>query len=825
MLSPGAVDFRRARYVLGFDTEGYRFPTAPNPTDPKKTFTRNPVTRLVCSTWAGRVTDPLPEPIAQGGDGVLLQRGPKGWRALLDREASRAMFKWTFGRTDVLLVVHNAPYDLMMVLHTCRRHAPTCAGVFRALADGRVADTANRERLLAIAEGWTSYDPVLNQKPPKYDLASCVKRHFGQEVAGKEGEDVWRVRYHELDGVPLAQWPAAAVDYALMDAEWALLLAISQAPLGSPRVHDYDFGPFTTPEGGVVDETRQLRGALPLMLQSAWSVPTDPITVAEWGDEIEAALVDANRGLVRLGVTRVAGSKHRTGKRAGKTVAPGEVGSKDTRYLGELVAADLTAQGLQVPRTPTGLVQTGAEVLALCTTPELKLWASEAHYEKWRSTYLAPARIGTQGVLPYNYNPLINTGRTSSFNANAQNPPKKGRFRECVRARPGKVLASIDFDAAELKGLGCIHYWLFGQSVYRDMAAAGIDLHAPLAAMIWGKTLDEYLEIYNDKAHPLYQTAKTIYRQLAKAGNFGGWGGLGPVKFSGVAEDQYDVDLAAIAKVTGDDVQYRERFQALCDAVARGEVPRDVRGLLPEAKGTWNLAYRDEDGNVCLPRTATVEDLYVRYSFARKLLDILRKQAVPEGGQYLDLIAQAVKGAGGEATDDEPEGGPKSKGFTYVQWVSQRQRAGCDYTNGANTGFQGIVADGAKEALWRVCVMAYLPPEDAVGILWRPDDPDVYWGAGVDRATVLEWATALYGTRPVLFIHDEIIAEGDEATAHLWAPAMARVMCEAMATFIRDVHVTASPALMYTWDKRAEPAYDTPEGTPGRKLIVWKPPA
>jgi len=40
-----------------------------------------------------------------------------------------------------------------------------------------------------------------------------------------------------------------------------------------------------------------------------------------------------------------------------------------------------------------------------------------------------------------------------------------------------------------------------------------------------------------------------------------------------------------------------------------------------------------------------------------------------------------------------------------------------------------------------------------------------------------------------------------------------------MSTFIRDVHVTASPALMYTWDKRAEPAYDK-DG----KLQVWKAP-
>jgi DNA polymerase-1 len=73
----------------------------------------------------------------------------------------------------------------------------------------------------------------------------------------------------------------------------------------------------------------------------------------------------------------------------------------------------------------------------------------------------------------------------------------------------------------------------------------------------------------------------------------------------------------------------------------------------------------------------------------------------------------------------------------------------------------------------------------------------------------------LYGSRPVLFIHDEIIleipyAEGEEGAERLHAAAMrqAEVMIAAMQPLFPTVPITASPALMERWSKSADAAYD-----------------
>ena len=113
------------------------------------------------------------------------------------------------------------------------------------------------------------------------------------------------------------------------------------------------------------------------------------------------------------------------------------------------------------------------------------------------------------------------------------------------------------------------------------------------------------------------------------------------------------------------------------------------------------------------------------------------------------------------------------------QMVSGRVRGGLDFCSGANTYFQGLAADGAKAALFAVSKEAH-----------------------TDRAS------ALYGARPVAFIHDEIILEHREATAYLEAPRAAEIMREVMTQYVPDVKIKCEPALMRSWDKNAATVYD-----------------
>lgn len=107
---------------------------------------------------------------------------------------------------------------------------------------------------------------------------------------------------------------------------------------------------------------------------------------------------------------------------------------------------------------------------------------------------------------------------------------------------------------------------------------------------------------------------------------------------------------------------------------------------------------------------------------------------------------------------------------------SGRIRGGLDYCSCANTYFQGLVADGAKLALWRLA-----------------------WACYVDKTSIL------YGSRLVLFLHDEVILECPEGIAHLCADEVVKILCGAVAEVIPDIPITSKPTITRRWFKGAKP--------------------
>jgi hypothetical protein len=147
-----------------------------------------------------------------------------------------------------------------------------------------------------------------------------------------------------------------------------------------------------------------------------------------------------------------------------------------------------------------------------------------------------------------------------------------------------------------------------------------------------------------------------------------------------------------------------------------------------------------------------------------------------EAGPYFERIASATRHGS----------------FTLVQAQSLRQRGGVGYTDGCNGYFQGLVADWAKAAT-----------------------------VAVSRAAYGDLTSPLWNIRPVLFLHDEIIAEiPDDHMTTVRANAMAKAMCAAAQPYAPDVPITASPAIMRRWYKGAEAVY-APDGV---TLIPWEPP-
>jgi hypothetical protein len=115
-------------------------------------------------------------------------------------------------------------------------------------------------------------------------------------------------------------------------------------------------------------------------------------------------------------------------------------------------------------------------------------------------------------------------------------------------------------------------------------------------------------------------------------------------------------------------------------------------------------------------------------------------------------------------------------------------RGGCDYCNTANGYFQTLAAHASKAAMWAVCKRAYCDRE-----------------------------SALYGSRPVVFVHDEVILETLEEAGDAAAKEIVEVMEAAMQKWTPDVPVTASAVLMRRWSKGAEPTFSE-DG----RLIPWE---
>ena len=148
--------------------------------------------------------------------------------------------------------------------------------------------------------------------------------------------------------------------------------------------------------------------------------------------------------------------------------------------------------------------------------------------EKLRSSFLT--KMG-RGTLRPSFDPLLVTGRTSSFgDINAQNLPRDDRVRSCFKASPGHVYLDVDYATLELATLA---QSVIGQfqldSAMANAINAGKDLHRLVASQVTGKPESEVTADERQKAKPI---------------NFGKPGGMGDNGLKRYAKTSYGVDLS-----------------------------------------------------------------------------------------------------------------------------------------------------------------------------------------------------------------------------------------------------------------------------------------
>lgn len=382
-------------------------------------------------------------------------------------------------------------------------------------------------------------------------------------------------------------------------------------------------------------------------------------------------------------------------------------------------------------KNPEGNVSCERTVLEDSGDEVLEKLAEVSKVDKLYS-YLPSLRQGA--ITPINVQPniLLATGR-ASYEGFVQLMPRKGGIRERCIARPETDWSSVDYAALEAHTLGQVLYWTVGESVMADTLNNDLDPHAMFAGKMVGKTYEEILALLATKDG----YTKDV-RQATKAGNYGFPGGMSAPKF-------------VQAK--------RKEGLRICLTMHTAE----KCGL--EKLNKWN---GHEITPTCKACCLAAEDLRVNW------MDLFHEMP-----KFFDWIKQTLR------MNDN----------TLEQFVSKRLRGGLRFTNGANTMFQGLAADGAKRAVIRMTEEMYLDTE-----------------------------SPLYSSRMIVFSHDETILEIPENRDGLrgtWTDAAQRqalIQVEEMSKLCPDMtKIKAEPARMSRWYKDAAPVYVDGQ------LVPWEP--
>lgn len=626
---------------------------------------RAPLPRVVCLSWAA-------------GDTVELVHRPQ----------VPAAMETILDDPDMLYVGHQSDYDLGVALEQSSHLA---GPIFRALDEGRVSDTKTREQLHAIADG--SFEQRFRTKDG-FSLNRLAKDYLGIEL--DKGEDGWRLRYGELIDVPLHAWPERAVNYAKGDA-------VSTRRIRERQEERFARG-YKPP-----DEVLQVRSQFALKLLSAYGVTTDPAEVAQFKATCLDKLMGLQGALINEGLVR-------------------ENGSRNMALIKERIERAYDALGRPVPLTDGGATSTSEETIEEVThlDPLLSDLADYAHVQKLLGSFVPVVEKCTAFPGFADFNNLLETGRTSCRGVvlevdgksikrgmNWQQMPREPGARECVKAREGMVLVSVDYEIAELRALSQICYVWFGRSAMREAFIAGRDPHLQLGASLLGITYEE--AIARKKAGDEEVDGPNGARQFAKIPNFGMAGGMGAAAF----------------------VQY-----------ARGYGYR-----LSEYERTMHNGRE-------VPSTRELKEAWLR--------------EWPEMRAYFNVISELTS-----------ETGPRA----ITQIGSGRVRGNVRFTEAANGYFQGYVADMAKDALYRVTRACYI---------YDASYP------------------ALYGCRPMLFVHDEIVLEAPEEQAADAAEQCRALMMAVQEMWMPDIPAAAEAKISRRWSKKAKPV------RVNGRLIPWE---
>ncbi len=374
------------------------------------------------------------------------------------------------------IIAHNAVFECGVTIH----HFPELAQLtFDALDNNLIYCTKINEALCNVQR---------QKKIHNLSLAGLVQHYFNKDISASKGEDAWRLRYSELDGINISDWPKEAVDYAIDDSIWAYKICQKQK---------------------LIDQSLALKSAvyLNLMGTEGFNIDKDRVLLLE--QEIWEYLNPRYDFLVKEGFCDY--------------IAKQRQPRKQVKKLKEYVES----LGVDLMYTEKGATATSGDALSFYQTqqddPILKAFSELSKYEKIMTSYINKLKE-TDPKMYSQYNTTLNTGRTSSSaskffaSCNIQNIPRVVEgvsydVRNCFIPRPGFKIVSIDYSALELCSAAHQLYKTLGYSYMRDMLNEGdspVDPHSKLAASRRGISYEEFMKHKSGKYKEDRQKAKPL---------------------------------------------------------------------------------------------------------------------------------------------------------------------------------------------------------------------------------------------------------------------------------------------------------------------------
>lgn len=680
------------------------------------------------------------------------------------KEAARIVWDLATSNPDVTLVAHNGFYDYSRLINLddywmpgARDKSSAIMNIMAMCLNGRIRDTQVMGKLNAIEYDWMGFDRVMWAKP-KFSLAYLAKRFAGITMTGKEGDDAWRMNYHKLDGIPVGDWPEEARQYALDDITHLRSVF------------------YALDKNEYADEKFQTAAYWVFRLMEIWGLRTSEERVEALKSKVIPFIEKANERLIEAGLMR-----------------PGTP-MRDTDRFENFVRALCKSRNIEPQITPTGRIVTSQKYLSSFNVPIL------LDKQAWQ-TPAAPVRnmrdIKIRLVNWYNDHglpvPMVDKKpKDDDYDFFSGNPDDDIEEVEVADPTEGvstdrEALSSTDDpdlqllgEIGKLKTLATTFIPRLEQGYVHPIRPAWNGLVVTgrpscYAGEFGTNLLNQPREVR--KGEP---GVRECYR--AREGYVYVDGDAVQAELCGLAQICIDkFGYSQMGEIIRDGKDIHSWFGAfLCDRTYEEVVDgvkkyKAVKGGDPDYKWAADARQMAKPCNFGFPGGLGAKK-FVKW--ARKQYEVLFTesqvkrykamwlQQFPEIQDYFDWV------------NDQIRSSPDGKHFTYTQHRSNRRRGGCKFCDGANTGFQGIIADGVKNAMIKVFIACHSPGEP------------------------------LFGSRLCAQIYDEMLLEVPIATSGAAAAQFKKIFEQGINEYLPDVPATVEVEMMWNWSKLAKPVYN-----------------